>query len=151
MRVRTAKLFHLKSARAGALIVLACAISASVLLLATAAPSVSADRTAMTLGGSVVPVRLHCAGADCRGRASVSVARRVLRGGEQIGWRHLVVASAAIGLHAGAGDVVRLDETPQGKALLEAHAHTARRFRLTLTVELLGARPIYTPVFVKAR
>ena len=102
-----------------------------------------------------VPVVVTCAGATCAGTASVSVARRVERGGKQVGWRHLLLGEARFRIPSNRTVTILLAETKLGRRVLAAELPywfgRETRYHLTLTVTAPGSRTTHTPTYLRRR
>ena len=94
----------------------------------------------MDVSGPYVPVVVTCDRDECRGAASVSVARRPLAAGAP--WRHLVLARAGFDLSRRERVTLRLKVTALGKAILPVRvpycAQESGRYRMTLTARVRG-------------
>ena len=108
----------------------------------------------LTLAPSFVPVVVTCEHAACAGTANVSVARRVLAGRAQVGWRHLILADGSFRVRANATVTLRLAKTALGVAVLTKELpfwlRQEQRYHLTLTVRI-GRRVTHSPTYLRRR
>ncbi len=108
---------------------------------------------ATVLKPTAVPVVVTCLQAECIGIANVTVARRVYKAGRQVGWRHVVLAKANVSLAVGQKTTISLRDTSIGSVILPSqtayYLRHAPRYRLTLTVTLLGDSTTHIPTYIK--
>jgi len=129
--------------------------SATSTVASSLASKVDPGSTAIVLKARSIPVTVKCERASCEGVASVTVARRIMRGSKQVGWRHLVLGRTSFRLGTGEQAELRLAETTLGKTLLPRQTKwwLARqpRFHLTLTLKILDGVTTNTAVHLRAR
>lgn len=119
-----------------------------------AAPTVVPSSAPQVLEPTTVPVVLRCSRASCVGIADVTVARKVMSGGTQVGWKHLVLGRSSFHLQEGQRLTLRLAESILGHAVLPRQTAwwLARQseFHMTLTVAILGDATTHTPIYLEA-
>jgi hypothetical protein len=100
--------------------------------LVIATPVISIDSAKLRLSGTSLPVTLSCAGAPCKGTASLTEPLKTRVTGK-VKSMTVVLASVRYSLTSGQRDTVRLALTPSGSQVLKHVKKHSRKETLTVT------------------